>query len=151
VPDTLIYTIAYHSQNWIRDGIPLNRARELLDILAISRARNAAAGITGVLISNEDRFVQILEGEQSAVEDTFNRIRSDGRHTAVTIFQTGTAPQRQFENWSMALAGTSALALRYYWLFTHQKDFSWDKLTYDTLIGHVKTMMDFDLLSQSSK
>jgi len=35
-----------------------------------SRRNNETAGITGALLATDDRFAQVLEGEQKTVEET---------------------------------------------------------------------------------
>lgn len=41
----------------------------IADILMSSRRNNETAGITGALLATDDRFAQVLEGEQEAVEE----------------------------------------------------------------------------------
>ena len=60
----------------------------LVKLLETSRANNAAAGITGMLLYADRSFFKILEGETDAVEGVFQRITSDSRHTQlVTIIR----------------------------------------------------------------
>ncbi len=75
---------------------------EIEQILASSRKNNGHNDITGLLIQDKKRFLQYLEGDQSAVEDTFNRIASDPRHTAVILLKSGFVRRRQFPKWAMA-------------------------------------------------
>ena len=75
--------------------------QQLDDILTVSRARNAAAGITGLLLSRWDLFLHILEGPRDAVGDTFTRIRRDLRHVEVTLLHLGCAEARLFADWAM--------------------------------------------------
>ena len=49
-------------------------AAELERILAVSRERNAAAGVTGMLICGSQAFFQVLEGEAGDVEAVYARI-----------------------------------------------------------------------------
>jgi hypothetical protein len=74
---------------------------ELDDILHVSRALNARSGITGALISRWDLFLQLLEGSAGAVAETYERIRRDRRHVAVTLLGTAEAPLRLFPDWRM--------------------------------------------------
>ncbi len=75
---------------------------EIDEILASSRKNNGHNDITGLLIQDKKRFLQYLEGDQHAVEDTFNRIASDPRHTAVILLKSGFIARRQFPKWAMA-------------------------------------------------
>ncbi|RKR74832.1 FAD-dependent sensor of blue light [Frondihabitans australicus] len=66
-----------------------------------SRASNRRLGITGLLLHDAGRFVQILEGEPSAVEDRYARIAGDPRHTDVRLLLCEEEDERRFPNWSM--------------------------------------------------
>lgn len=80
------------------------------EILATSRANNARAGITGLLYSDGRRFLQVLEGEQTAVDATFARIAADPRHRALVILSRRPIEVREFGDWAMAhhMPGTDA-------------------------------------------
>lgn len=80
-------------------------SRELMTILEASRRRNAADGVTGMLVYGGDLFLQLLEGPREAVCRTFYRILRDARHRDVTILQFGYPAQRRFAAWSMNYAG----------------------------------------------
>lgn len=83
---------------------------DLADILRSSRRRNAAAGVTGVLLYTEGRVMQALEGPQEAVEATFARIRADRRHRAITTLHRSSVAGRSFPDWAMGLSDPVALA-----------------------------------------
>jgi hypothetical protein len=53
----------------------------IADIVRRARLRNAAHGITGVLVFDGGRFCQYVEGPPSAVHELAQRIAHDGRHT----------------------------------------------------------------------
>lgn len=71
-------------------------------ILATSRLRNAASGITGLLIYDGVRFLQYLEGEEADVTATFGRIKCDPRHRGVVELWVSMGNERQFPQWTMA-------------------------------------------------
>ncbi len=83
---------------------------EMEAFLGRSRANNAEAGITGCLLHVHDRpaqqayFVQALEGPESAVETTYQRISRDPLHEDVTVVHRGQRAAREFEGWRMRLA-----------------------------------------------
>ena len=52
-------------------------------ILRSAQAYNAAKGITGVLCQGQGVYLQVLEGERSAVEALYERIQTDKRHTHI--------------------------------------------------------------------
>lgn len=72
------------------------------DILLTSRMYNQKRDITGALLYRNGFFLQILEGNNEAVDDLVSRIRKDVRHTAFTVLYSGEASRRVFPNWSMA-------------------------------------------------
>tara|TARA_B100000678_G_C18213796_1_gene504478 strand:- start:1523 stop:1975 length:453 start_codon:yes stop_codon:yes gene_type:complete len=74
-------------------------AREIAEQSAI---RNAACGLTGSLVYIDDHFMQVIEGEESAVEITFERICRDFRHYDVKLIDLQLIPSRQFATWGMA-------------------------------------------------
>ena len=79
--------------------------RETIDlpaILAVARRNNDADAITGLLMFNGKRFLQVLEGPHEAVDRTFERIRRDSRHRAQVVLARKTIEQREFGEWSMA-------------------------------------------------
>ena len=83
-------------------------AAELEQMLAESRIRNRAHGITGVLLLVDGAFLQILEGEKDDVEDLMVRIQRDPRHHDVKVFYEEDVDERAFESWSMAYLAPSA-------------------------------------------
>ncbi|MET4108109.1 BLUF domain-containing protein [Hymenobacter sp. UYP22] len=82
--------------------LPLSGA-ELGRLLVQSRTHNDEAGITGMLLYDGNRFLQVLEGPPNSVDAIFGRISLDCRHTEVEVLANGPVAQRQFGNWSMGL------------------------------------------------
>lgn len=77
-------------------------AEELHEIAAVSVRNNARSQVTGILLLCGPFFFQILEGEESSVDETLDRIQGDDRHRDVQILKVETAIQsRQFPEWSM--------------------------------------------------
>ncbi len=77
-------------------------ANMLESILAISRRRNAADEITGLLLAGGRRFLQALEGPQHKVLGTYNRITADPRHFALVELSRREVGAREFGEWAMA-------------------------------------------------
>jgi hypothetical protein len=87
---------------------------ELIELLKISRENNARDDITGMLLYKDGRFMQLLEGAESAVCATYGRIARDPRHHDASILLEGETAERDFDDWSMgfhALDGEAARAL----------------------------------------
>lgn len=77
-------------------------ANTLESILAISRRRNAADEITGLLLAGGRRFLQALEGPQHKVLGTYARITADPRHFAIVELNRRTVDASEFGEWAMA-------------------------------------------------
>lgn len=80
------------------------------EILRQSRRNNAEHGITGMLLYSDGNFMQALEGDVEAVEQTFTRIQRDERHTGVIVLTQFDIAKRQFAEWSMAFRSPNELS-----------------------------------------
>jgi hypothetical protein len=74
---------------------------EMLELARTCLARNPAIGVTGALYFDGLQFYQVIEGEETAVRDLFDRIEQDPRHSAVQTLWDGPIPHRRFGNWAM--------------------------------------------------
>jgi hypothetical protein len=70
-------------------------------ILAQSRAKNPALGITGILCHGGDVFMQVLEGGRDVVNRLYNQIAADPRHRQVTLLHFEEIAERRFSGWTM--------------------------------------------------
>lgn len=84
---------------------------ELLALLERSRTRNASLGVTGMLVYASRSFLQLLEGDEAAVEQVWDSIRLDGRHTALRVLGDGPADTRLFADWTMGFGHPDAALL----------------------------------------
>jgi len=87
-------------------------SQELARILAISRERNAAAGVTGMLVCTGRAFFQVLEGQAADVEAVYARIARDPRHHDLRRVVVEPIAQRGFADWSMGEAQVGDEELR---------------------------------------
>ena len=78
--------------------------RDLLDLLHESRGYNSIDNISGVLMHRDGYFLQIIEGEDSLVEDLVKRIANDTRHDDIKIINDALVETRLFPDWSMGCA-----------------------------------------------
>jgi hypothetical protein len=101
-----IYKLVYCSRNQLRGTTP-EIVAAVRHILESARRNNAKYNITGALLFNEGLFAQTLEGPAGAVEQIFEQIQRDQRHSDVTVLQSGPAEGRDFPEWSMAFAANS--------------------------------------------
>lgn len=74
---------------------------DLSGILQKSRTNNAQSGITGILLYIHGHIIQVLEGEEKAVEALYRRIEQDPRHTQVVRVFNKPIRHHLFGAWSM--------------------------------------------------
>ena len=74
---------------------------ELEELLTRARERNAACGVTGMLLYHDGSFLQALEGEREIVDALFERIEEDPRHTQAAVLLRTEVDERVFDSWSM--------------------------------------------------
>ena len=82
--------------------------RDLADIHSIARNLNALDGVTGLLLYDGSRFLQIVEGAEAAIDNLLERLRRDRRHSALEVRDERFVEQRSFPDWSMELLRVSA-------------------------------------------
>ncbi|WP_231382087.1 BLUF domain-containing protein [Sphingobium indicum] len=76
--------------------------QECAAIAHASAIRNRRDDVTGLLLFNSRRFLQVLEGPKDAVENIFARIHGDSRHRGVVKLREGMIDTREFGRWAMA-------------------------------------------------
>jgi len=79
-------------------GEPVN----IKDLLQVSQRNNKRTGVTGLLLFDGGRYIQILEGEAEAVETLFATIQKDPRHMMLELLHRGPVQGRSFSDWRMA-------------------------------------------------
>ena len=70
-----------------------------------SRIRNQAEGVSGALMFIGGVFVQLLEGENVAVEAVFERICGDFRHRRLLLLDYSEVSNRMFDEGMVAFEG----------------------------------------------
>ncbi len=74
---------------------------ELDELLSRAREKNKNNGITGMLLYVEGSFVQLLEGDENNVKETFAVILKDKRHHNFEQIVETTSEIRHFPEWHM--------------------------------------------------
>ena len=77
---------------------------DLEHIVSESRRLNALNGITGVLLYCDGNFMQYLEGEADAVNETFARIRACECHYQINELMNQPIEAREFDDWAMGFS-----------------------------------------------
>ena len=98
-----LFSLSYVSQATQRDATALLSDAAL--IAATSATRNAEVGVTGALAVGDGWFAQVMEGQRSALLDTFDRILLDPRHTEIRLLSFDLITRRRFADWSMGFSG----------------------------------------------
>jgi len=83
---------------------------DLKAILQVARTRNRREAVTGVMLYDDSRFFQWLEGPTEAVKRVMHSIRRDPRHTDLEVLDDRPAAARMFGDWEMRLAVPGACA-----------------------------------------
>ena len=81
---------------------PKNQTKDVRDILESSERNNKASSVTGLLLFDSQRYIQILEGQAEDVETLFDVIGKDSRHHSLELLHKGKITGRSFETWRMA-------------------------------------------------
>lgn len=74
---------------------------ELERILESSVRHNTPQQVTGMLLYAAGNFMQVLEGEDTAVDETMSRIEQDPRHFDIHVIEREAIAERSFPGWSM--------------------------------------------------
>jgi len=76
---------------------------QLGDLQHTAAARNRAEGITGMMVYNDDRIFQWLEGPPASIARIWTSISRDPRHVDIEALSVHTAATRLFGKWSLKL------------------------------------------------
>nr|WP_320120320.1 BLUF domain-containing protein [uncultured Marinifilum sp.] len=74
---------------------------ELDDILSEIRPKNRKNSITGLLLYNDEIFIQVLEGKSEIINDLYERLKKDDRHINIVLILKENIKKRSFPDWSM--------------------------------------------------
>lgn len=72
----------------------------LRDLLQQARDNNRRDDITGALLFDGDRFVQLIQGPKARVGPLTDQLRRDGRHAAFQLLLDGPASARLLGRWT---------------------------------------------------
>lgn len=94
----MLYHLVYTSH--ATRPIPLD---ERIELVRAAARNNARRNVTGLLLYKDDRFIQLLEGDQSVVEGLMASLEADDRHEDVQVLDAGPDSSRRFPDWNMKL------------------------------------------------
>jgi hypothetical protein len=91
-----------------RAAAPVNQDT-IESILQQSRSYNPSLGVTGILCHGGDVYMQVLEGGRAAVNELYNKIVRDPRHTEVLLLHYEEVAERRFSGWTMGQVNVSKI------------------------------------------
>ena len=101
----LLYNLVYCSR-----AAPGVAHTDVARIIATSRRRNPARGITGLLVFGSGVFFQWLEGPRDNVQELLATLKTDPRHDqVVTLSESEEVRERLFPEWDMELVTPDAI------------------------------------------
>lgn len=95
-----MHHIAYASRA-VRSKISAN----LKTLCQESATYNHRVGITGLLVFDGVRYLQLIEGEYAAIRQLMDKIARDNRHEKIVYMFDEPIAERAFEQWDMACVG----------------------------------------------
>jgi hypothetical protein len=84
---------------------------DLKGLLVKSRQNNLALNITGMLLYLDPYFMQILEGDESIIDEKFKKISNDEMHHKVSLIYKQPIEERSFSKWTM---GFNKIGIEYF-------------------------------------
>jgi hypothetical protein len=97
-----MYALVYHSTA----NLDLT-AKDVSNILETAQDFNKKNSVSGCLIYHNHRFIQILEGDKTILEELYLNIKKDKRHSEVKLLYKYFTIERIFRKWSMAFIDLS--------------------------------------------
>lgn len=82
---------------------------DLNDIESKSLSANSARDVTGILIVNGKRVLQILEGRESAVRELYGKISRDSRHSITKLVSTVEDEGRMLMTWNLVVRDAASI------------------------------------------
>ncbi|MEL6531047.1 MAG: BLUF domain-containing protein [Pseudomonadota bacterium] len=76
---------------------------ELDDLVAKARKRNNSVGVTGMLLYEDGKFLQTLEGPPDGLGAIWSSIQRDPRHANIEVLTQHLVPGRLFSSWDLLL------------------------------------------------
>ncbi|MCU0752135.1 MAG: BLUF domain-containing protein [Akkermansiaceae bacterium] len=94
---------------YVSCAVELLTDADLDDIESKSLVANDARDVTGLLIVNGRRILQILEGRESAVLELYEKIRKDPRHVIAKLVSTVEDEGRMLLTWNMVVRDVNSI------------------------------------------
>jgi len=83
-------------------GRPDSFVRDCSNILALARRNNPELGITGLLVTHDTTYLQVLEGPGETLSALIDYLATDKRHSGFRVLRREVIRGRKFYDWAMA-------------------------------------------------
>lgn len=97
-PTNLIGCLTYQSKASTQPS-----EAELNELVANARMRNQSVGVTGMLLYEDGRFLQTLEGPPEGLSSVWTSIQQDERHKDIELLTEHFVEARLFSDWDLLL------------------------------------------------
>lgn len=99
-------TLSYRS-----DANLVDYERQIPLLIDKAKENNLKLGLTSIILFDDVRFMQTLEGSKAVVSTLFHKIMDDGRHRNVIPFGVSKLEKRKFPHWSLEWVGVAQTTL----------------------------------------
>lgn len=82
----------------------------LSDLVSQCSSNNKSRGINGLLLLSDNRFLQVLEGPSKFLNELYQSIIKDDRHSEVQLMQYESISEPSFSDWNMRLIDLSKVS-----------------------------------------
>ena len=108
---------------YVSRAVNKDSTKAIESILESSRAHNMGNGITGVLCYGGGVFLQAIEGGRQSVNQLYNHIVVDERHTDVELLHYEEITERRFGGWTMGQVNLSKLNISIVLKYSERPEF----------------------------
>jgi hypothetical protein len=107
------------------------------EILTHAMNRNKEIGITGMMVYDGHRFLQCIEGDETVVDELWQKLTKDTRHHSLYIHGTEFDDKRLFPEWNMGYMNNRPVIQKMIHSITANDVFSLETLSY----AHAKLIL----------
>ncbi len=86
----------------------------VMDILQVSWRHNHNSDISGILIYDDNYFVQLLQGPINTVDTLYEKISRDLRHHSIELIGTELLARKDVNGWGMGLINNQEMVENLY-------------------------------------
>ena len=97
-PDNWIACLTYKSKACFNPS-----TADLEELVHKARIRNRSVGVTGMLLYENGKFLQTIEGPREGVRQIWSAIREDKRHSDIEVLSEHVVTTRLFSDWDLLL------------------------------------------------